>query len=135
MAGTVTITDSNDTNNARPPVRRIVIAWTSDASGDANGTHTARLSGELLRVVFIPDAVAVPTALYDVTLEDDNVMDVLAGQGANLSETTTTNVCPGVPLLDGTTTSVRPMVIDDALELKVSNAGNAKQGQVIIYLK
>lgn len=117
-------------------VKKVAFDWLSDASGDVNGTHTKYLSGEILRIVFIPDSGGTqPTDLYDVTLEDDSGMDVLAGQGANLSNANTTNVEPGVPFKDGTTTSVSKMVIDDLLELKVSNAGNAKGGQVIVYVR
>lgn len=131
MAGSVTITYSETRT-----VKKVTLDWLSDASGDVSGTHTKYLSGVLERVVFIPDSGGTqPTDLYDITLEDDNGMDVLAGQGANLSNANTTNICPGVPLKDGSTTSVKPMIVDDLLELKVSNAGNAKGGQVILYLR
>jgi len=131
MAGTLSLSYSETRT-----VKKVTFDWLSDASGNVSGTHTKHLSGEILRVVFIPDSGGTqPTDLYDVTLEDDSGMDVLAGQGANLSNASTTNVTPGVPFKDGATTSVSKMVVDDLLELKVSNAGNAKGGQVILYIR
>ena len=130
MAGTVTISYQQHRT-----VEKFTLDWLSDASGNVNGTHTTLLCGALLRVVFIPDSGGTqPTDLYDATLEDDNGLDILAGQGANLSNATTTHIRPGLPMKDGTTTSTAAIVLDDTLELKISNAGNAKGGNVILYI-
>lgn len=110
-----------------------VFSWTSDGSGDAS--VSAVVSGEIQRVVIDPSASAAPTALYDMVLNDENSVDVLAGYGANLSATATTSVCPGTPLSDGTTTSVRPVVVDGTLTLVVSNAGDTKSGTVTVYVR
>lgn len=135
MPGTVSFTDQNFTDKASRPVRKFSINWTSDASGDVSGTQTAYLSGVIARVAFVPGSGgSAPTNLYDVTLLDESGLDVLAGQGANLT-TSASAVVPGVPLKDGTTTSVHPCHIDDKLELRVANAGNAKSGTVILYLR
>ena len=136
-AGSVTVTDQNFTDKASRPIRKISIAWTSDASGDVNGYPTsAFLSGQVVRVVFAPSAGGTqPSNLYDVTLLDGSGLDVLAGQGVNLSNSAASAVVPGVPLRDGTTTSVHPCHIDDQLELRVSGAGNAKTGTVVLYVR
>lgn len=135
MAGTVT--QSSTYNPARPQqaINRIVLAWTSDASGNVSGTPSTVITGTILKVTFIPSESVAPTANYDVTLLDDAGIDVLAGQGANLSATAETSVCPGVPLRDGTTTSVVPCVVSEALNLVVANAGNAKSGQVVLFVR
>jgi len=118
------------------PVRSVSLAWTSDASGDVSGDLTVRIRGVILGVEFVPGAAGVqPTDLYDVTIEDENGVDVLAGQGANLSNATATVVCPGVPFTDGTTTSIVPRAVCDQLELIVDNAGNAKSGVVVVYYR
>jgi hypothetical protein len=109
-------------------------SWTSAADGTVSSASPYKISGEILRVVFNPGATA-PTTLYDITLTDENSMDVLAGQGGNLSEVNTTNVCPGVPLKDGTTTSTRPIAVHDTLTLNVTNAGDSKQGTVDVYVR
>src|SRR5258708_2022396 len=115
---------------------RVVLAWTSDASGNVNGLPTGNINGTICKVEFVPGTGgSQPTDLYDVTLTDAAGVDVLAGQGANLSQTTATAVVPGVSFKDGTTTSAAPCVVAEALTLNVSNAGNAKSGQVILYLR
>lgn len=126
-AGTNTITT---TTTNRPT--RVSFAWTSNASGAVNGTLSSKLGGVISRVVFVPGtSTAQPTDLYDVTLLDEQGMDVLAGKGADLSNATATQVCPLIG--DGTTTN-QPVAVNGTLELKVANAGNAKSGAVHIYL-
>lgn len=109
--------------------------WLSDGSGNAVLASGIPVSGEIKRVVFVPSLTLPPTALYDVTLTDENGIDVLGAQGANLPASGNTNVCPGVPMKDGTTTTTRPFVVDDVLTLNVSNAGSAKSGKVIVYVR
>jgi hypothetical protein len=111
------------------------VSWTSDGSGDASEVSPQSVSGQIERVVFVPSATAAPTNLYDIVLTDEHGLDVLGGQGANLSNSASSHVCPGTPLKDGTTTSVRPMVVDGALTLTVSNAGASKAGEVILYVR
>lgn len=134
------------TTDATPPraVDRLVFAWTSDAGGAASGPSTAGnagspvgvVCGTLYKVEFAPGTGGnQPTDAYDVTLTDRAGVDVLAGLGANLSNAAPSAVCPGVPLKDGTTVGTAPCVLNDVLTLNVTNAGNAKSGQVIIYVR
>lgn len=128
-AGTLTITYSETRT-----VRRVVLDWLSSAAGAVNGTLTKALSGQLLRVVFIPDGGGTqPTDSYDLVLNDEDGVDVLAALGANLSNVNTTQVVPGVT--NGTAGNWAPMAVDGTLELQVTNAGNAKGGQVILYVR
>ncbi|MEX2113320.1 MAG: hypothetical protein WD845_09050 [Pirellulales bacterium] len=131
--------------------RKYSFAWLSDAAGDVSGNYTngvgsvtaapdvwgfpGAIIGTLHRVAFIPDGGGTqPTTLYDVTLLDENAIDVLGGQGANLSNSVASHVCPGVPLKDGTTTGTTPIKLRDVLQLVVANAGNAKGGTVVLYV-
>ena len=116
-------------------IAKHTFAWTSASDGTATVASSIAISGRIARVVFIPSSTAAPTNLYDVTLTDSDSVDVLAGQGANLSDTTKSNVCPGIPLKDGTTTSVQPTTVDSVLTLNVTNAGNAKAGTVVVYVR
>ena len=109
--------------------------WVSAADGTATVASTVAVSGYIVRVVTIPSASAAPTTLYDVTLTDADGIDILAGQGANLSATVAASVCPGTPFKDGTTTSVTTMIVDGILTLNVTNAGNAKAGSVVVYVR
>lgn len=114
-------------------INKCTLDWLSDASGDATVT-TVYISGIILKVVFIPDAAGTqPSDLYDVTLKDDNEVDILQGAGANLSNSTTTEVSPFIA--DQDASNVMPNAIDDKLDLAVSNAGNAKGGKLIIYYR
>lgn len=138
MAGTVTVTDSaaQGYDARRRPVRRVVLDWASDASGAVSGNPAGPVSGELLRVTFVPDSGATqPSSLYDVTLLDAAGIDVLAGQGANLSNTAAGHVCPGTPMKDGTTTGTTYVALDDVLELRVANAGDSKGGLVVLHVR
>lgn len=107
--------------------------WTSDASGNATVQSVLPISGKIQRVVFIPSTTASPTAAYDVALNDSDGIDVLAGQGTNLSATATAGVVPSVPLKDGTTTKTIAVTVDGNLTLNVSNAGDSKAGEIVVY--
>ena len=121
MAGTVTITEET-----HGTVKKITWAWTSDASGDADGDKTAGVfSGEILRLVTNPDDTDAPTTLYDVVVNDEDGNDVLMGAGADRSATVTEQVLA----------SSLGVVANDKLDLVVSNAGNAKKGTVILYIR
>lgn len=132
-AGTVTQTIEAG-RNARP-VAKVALGWTASGGGAVNGNYTTRIGGTIVRVVFIPSTTAVPTNNYDVTLLDENGVDVLGGQGANLSDTTPTDMAPAMPLTDGVTSGLAPVAIDDILELRVTNAGANGAGQVILYMR
>jgi hypothetical protein len=124
MAGTLTITYQEHRT-----VRRVELDWLSTAGGAVSGIATKALSGRLERVVFLPDSGGTqPTNLYDVVLNDPDGLDVLQGIGANLANNADTQAAP---VLD---TYFLPLV-DGALTLVVSNAGNAKGGKVILYLR
>ena len=108
--------------------------WTSDSGGAATIPSLVAVSGAIARVVFIPDANA-PTDNYDVTLTDSDGIDVLAGQGTDLDTAVASSVCPGIPLTDGTTTSVLLTVVDSILTLNVTNAGDSNAGKVVVYVR
>lgn len=126
---------SQSTRQNGSDVVKHTFAWTSASDGSATLASTLPVSGRIERVVFVPSTTAAPTALYDLTLTDENSIDVLAGQGANLAASGNTAVCPGVAIKDGTTTSTVPIVVDGILTLNVTNAGNAKSGSVIVYVR
>ena len=127
--GTNTGSQSPAAVPAESNVRRAILSWTSDGSGNAGGT--VAVNGTILRVTFVPDAVAAPTAGYDVTLTDEGGIDVLDGSGADLGATTPKTVTPVLDASDGLTKL--PICVADTLTLAVANAGNAKAGRVIIY--
>jgi hypothetical protein len=117
-----------------PTVRKYVLDWVSHTDGTVNLPTDIPVVGEILRVVFDPGGVA-PTDDYDLVLNDEHGIDVLAGQGANHDTANSEHVCPGVPLKDGTTVSVRPVAVAGLLTLVITNAGSGKAGSVILYVR
>lgn len=108
--------------------------FVADGSGNATVASGLPVSGEIKRVIIDPGSPA-PTALWDITLTDEDGYDVMAAQGANLDAALNAFICPGTPLKDGVTTSVVPMVVDSVLTLNVSNAGAGAQGKVVVYVR
>ena len=121
MAGTVTVAETTYTT-----VKKIYWDWLSTAGGAADLITVNPYDGLIERVAFIPDAAGTqPTNLYDVTITDVDNLDVLAGLGADLSNAATVVKTHA----DGLTAAV------GKLTLNVTNAGNAKGGVVILYLR
>lgn len=121
------------THQRHRPIKWVRFDWLSDdAAGTATGTTALVISGQILRIDWIPGA-ATPTALYDTTLEDDDGVDVMQGLGTD---------CPNnaiqteVPILtDGTAGNMAPVVVDSKLKLDVAAAGNATTGTVVVYYR
>jgi hypothetical protein len=153
QSGSLVITAQAETSQVTRPVRKYSLAWTTDPSlGTVGGNKTdgsgvtstsdgsnfpGRISGELLRVVFIPaDGGVQPSNNYSAKLLDENGVDLLSGvPTTNLSSTTVSDLAPSVPMKDGTTVSTIRRQIDDILELQISAAGNSKQGTVVLYVR
>ena len=119
-------------------ISRVTIAWTSDDTTGAVSGTTNRMYGRLVKAVTVPDGTAAPTNLYDIAITDEasnNVLtacdDDLADRAAAATEEVYFLVKDhaGTPLAQ----SIHPMVADK-LTVAVSNAGNSKQGTIILYL-
>lgn len=111
------------------------IDWVSDSFGNATVVSNVAISGSIDRVVIIPSGSAAPTTQYDVTLTDSEGIDVLGGNGADQSATLTATVYPVTTLTDGTSNGVIATIVNGLLTLNVSNAGNAKAGRVVVYVR
>lgn len=122
MVGSVTYTEI-----AHPPVKKIKMAWTSDASGNVSANLTAKKNwcGKIVGLVTVPSGVAAPTDDYDVQVKDADGVDVLLGAGANRDTANTEMV----------QSSSLGIVAESTLELVIANAGNAKQGTVYLYIQ
>jgi hypothetical protein len=107
-------------------VLKVKAVWVSDdAAGTASGATTFPVVGYLMRMTTVPDGGGTaPTALYDITLKDEDGLDILNGLGADRSATATehkTNI-DGLLFTAATT-----------LTLAVAAAGNSKGGTVYLY--
>jgi hypothetical protein len=119
-----------------PSVRTYTLDWLSHTDGTVDLDTDGAIVGEILRVTFVPNGGGTaPSNAYDVLLKDAHGIDVLGGQGANLSSSAASSLCPGVPLKDGATTSVVPVAVAGVLNLEVANAGSGKGGLVVIYVR
>src|SRR4051812_32088221 len=133
MSGTVSESFAFPQGHKPGVINKLTLAWTSASDGTATFT-TSKINGTILRCATNPGSAA-PTDDWDVTLTDEDGLDVLAGQGANRDTTNSEHFCPGLPLKDGTTTSVVPIVVNGPLALSVSGAGSAKTGTIVIYFR
>jgi len=121
-AQVVTLTETTHTS-----VKRIQWDWLSTDLGVVTSATTKAYDGLLERVVFDPDGGGTqPTNAYDVTITDPDGNDVLAGLGADLS-----NAATVVKVHSNGLTAVAGQV----LTLNITNAGDAKGGLVIVYLR
>jgi len=121
MAGTITTSEE-----LFGTIKKIAYDWLTDASGDASATATtASFSGQILRVECVPDSGGTaPSDQYDITLTTADSIDVLYGQGANLSNASTVVIVSDLGV-----------IANDTLSLTVANGGNAKGGTVYVYLR
>lgn len=112
--------------------RKISIPWTSDSGGAATVAMVAGtdkpIFGFIVQVEFVQGTT--PTTGYDVTLTNSNGTDVLLGAGANIASASNSIV----PITYNSV--MNPvMCVSDLLTLNVTNAGNAKSGTVVLYVK
>ena len=120
MAGTVVVT-----HKTFPSMRKVTFVWTSSSGGAADGATTLPVDGAIEAVYQVPDGGGTqPTNAYDIVLTDSDSIDVLNGNGANLSNSANTL----------TATGLLP-VSSSILTLAVTNAGNAKGGKTIVYYR
>jgi len=102
------------------------------ASNNYLSASVTRMCGEIKRITFSNSAGVSND--YDVTWLDSNDVDLLAGQGANITNAAASTICPGVGLKDGTTTSVIPMTLNGTSTLMITNCGHVVTGAVeILY--
>jgi hypothetical protein len=101
--------------------------WISNPSGASSGdTIDATYTGRLIWVVQMPDAGGTqPTNAYDVTILDENGVDVLNGLGANISN-----------LANSTKTESEKLgaMVSSPLHYVVQNAGDSNGGSTIIVI-
>jgi hypothetical protein len=122
MAGSVTLTAHNQLGNIRA-LRYTCVADAADGSFPA--TALPKIEGKLLALETNPGATA-PTDNYDVTLVDDDGLDVLQGAGANRD---TANTEMAAVLF--ASTSVHPPV-DEWQTLTLTIANNAVNSAGIV---
>ncbi len=109
-------------------IKRLKLDYVT-ASGSASVT-VADVNGVILRVTTNPGATA-PTDNWDIALLDEDGIDVLGGDGVDRDTANSESFCPSVAFGDGFV----PVAVSGSLTLNITNAGDAKVGSVIVYLR
>lgn len=116
-------------------IRKITIDWQSTAGGAATIT-TDKIVGMLIKAVTNPGSAA-PTANYDIALKDEEELDILTNSQSTLANRHTTSTeevyffeknADATP----TATGVHP-VICDRIKVEITNAGDTKNGRIVLY--
>lgn len=141
MAGssmTFTYDQGVDGLGQRGRYQKVTVDWTSDASdGTCTGT-SKKIVGRLVKAITDPSATA-PTDNYDIQITDEQSNDVLGGVQSTLGNRDTANTeevyflvkdAAGTPLAQ----SIHPVVCDK-LTVAITNAGNSKVGQLVLYVE
>ena len=124
----MTLTYEEATDRETPigsPVSIIIWSFISSAGGAAS-EQTKKVSGKVKRMVTNPDNVDTPSANWDLTVTDEDGVDILEGEGANRD-----------PAGAGTSEEhvlTISVLVASKLTFTVANAGNAKKGVVKLYL-
>lgn len=120
-AGTVTIVEKTVSS-----VKQITWTWTSSAGGAADLQTALPYDGKIECLGTVPNGGGTaPTDLYDIVINDEDGVDVLAAGGQNRS---TSAVQAVASYLLGA-------VAGQKLYMHVTNAGNAKGGVVKLYIR
>lgn len=110
---------------------KLTCAWTSDDATGAVSAVTsaavnAQMIGKHLEMAITDPGATAPTDNYDITVVDTYGVDVMGGR---LIDRDTANSEQVYPLV-GTVSGPRP--IASGLTISVSNAGNSKEGTLVL---
>lgn len=120
-AGTVTTTEELLEN-----VKKITFEWVSGngaEGGTASGTTTYTYTGLVLRVVTVPDGTNAPDDNYDITLTDNDSVDIANAQLLNRSTSATQTVLASMGA-----------VVQSTITINIENAGDDNEGICYVYI-
>ena len=115
---------------------RVIADWVSDdATGAVTGT-SRKIVGHLVKAVTDPGSPA-PSANYDIALTDDASADILANTDATLANrhTTTSETVEFFVKNAAAAAMNRGPVVCSTVTIAITNAGNSKAGQIILYVE
>jgi hypothetical protein len=103
-------------------IDRVTFTYVSETDGTATGTTKQVYTGRVRQVLLYAGTTA-PSDLYDVQLKDSAGRDLLFGKGANC------------PVADTVVVEDGGIVVNESLTLSVENAGNGKDGRVVVFIE
>lgn len=126
MAGTATVTAAGVGNGTERFIR-YTIAWVATAGGAVSANPFTVAAGYVTQARFNTGSPA-PTTLYDVTVVDTGSVDVLGGQGADITVS---------GAIDVVKTLTVPFYQDGSrqLDLVVANAGAGGAGTITLMIR
>jgi len=130
MAGSIVTTVTEVARN----LIKYSIAWTADGSGNVNSNPIALRHGRLSQIKFVPtNGGTQPSNGYNVSLPDADGVDLLAGQGQNLSNTAA-KLC--APVIGGVSPALFPYFVEDqtAINPTITGAGANANGRIDLYI-
>lgn len=125
MAASVTLTEETIGT-----IKKIKWAWTAHTDGKVaatteNAETTKAYTGEIVRLVTVPDGTSAPSADYDVYVYDEDDVDALMAGGLNRHTANTEQVAA----------SSLGIVANDKLTLYIEGAGSGGKGTVYLYIR
>ena len=120
MAAIVTTTEE-----IHGTVKKVRFSIASHTDGSAGDTTKNAFSGEVLRFVAVPGTGGdQPTNAFDIEIQDADGYDILAGQGANLSNASSTTIVASMGCM-----------ANDTMTLAATNMGDTKKADIIVYVR
>lgn len=110
--------------NTQHSLKLIKWAWTSATDGTVSSQTNGDFTG-FIKGCFTDPGATAPTAAYDVTILDEDGIDVILGNGADRSATATEFI----------KAASASMVFESKLTLTIANAGAEKTGTVYLYIQ
>jgi hypothetical protein len=108
------------------PIQKVSWDWLCTDLGVVSSAASGWYCGKIVKVSLASDSGGTaPTNLYDVTIEDGDGLDVLSGEGADVTAAATVYINDPTKML---------WVRSGTLTLKVAHAGDAKGGVVTLYI-
>ena len=116
---------------------RLVYEFTASAAGAwTKDIEHGEINGIIARVTTVPDGTTAPTDNYDVTLVDQDSVDLFFGYGADRDATATESF---VPLISQTEDGINfqrcTVAVAAKVTLTVANAGSGGKGKIIIIVE
>ena len=122
-----TVTSFSDTKIGDTGLRLFQVSYTTHATAGTFTCATDRdITGWIVIVETDPGATA-PTDNYDITLVNGNSRDVMGGALANRDTANTEAVLPTISSIS------TPVFNEGPLTITVTNAGNSKTAEILIY--
>jgi len=137
MADKGTVTTEWQRPSPNFPVGKLQWTWTTTTTGNVIYTFPYNIAGTVGRFVTNPGTTA-PEDNYDITITDEDSLDILNGAGANRHTTTTQAVYPQATGALGKATGGVQIDFAGILTFNITSAGTglvARSGAATLYYR